>query len=257
MPPILMEKYLAAAEKIDRRRLEVRRGPQAHPHRPARAIRRKTATPPAKSSRPSPNAPGAGRSTDDEIKRLLRFVDAADKNGDPFETGIQLALQAVLASPHFLFRVEIDKDAGRRRPHAVSDWELATRLSYFLWSSMPDEELFDHARQGDLHQPDVLEAQVRRMLKDPKAHALVENFADQWLLIRNLKSVTPDPKLFPTFDESLRSAMLKETELYLRERRCARTAASSTSSTPIIPSSTNGWRSITASTASRATTSAR
>jgi uncharacterized protein DUF1592/uncharacterized protein DUF1588/uncharacterized protein DUF1585 len=87
-------------------------------------------------------------------------------------------------------------------------------LSYFLWSSMPDEELFDHARKSDLHQPAVLEAQVKRMLKDPKAHALVENFADQWLLIRNLKSATPDTAMFPTFDEPLRRAMQKETELY-------------------------------------------
>ncbi len=90
----------------------------------------------------------------------------------------------MLTSPNFLFRVEIDKEPGdaAAQPHAVNDWELATRLSYFLWSSMPDEELFAHARQGDLHQPDVLEAQTRRMLKDPKSHALVENFADQWLL---------------------------------------------------------------------------
>ena len=101
------------------------------------------------------------------MKRLLRFNEAADRNGESFETGIQYALEAVLTSPHFLFRVEIDKEKGEAS-HPITDWELATRLSYFLWSSMPDEELFDHARKSDLHQPAVLEAQVRRMLKDPK-----------------------------------------------------------------------------------------
>ena len=211
MPPILMEKYLAASEKIidaawksdeARKRILI-----AVPQSPKenRDCARKILKAFAERAWRRPVG-------DDEIRRLLRFVDAADKNGDPFETGIQLALEAVLTSPHFVFRVETDKEAGAA-PHAVTDWELATRLSYFLWSSMPDEELFNHARLGDLHQPDVLEDQVRRMLKDPKAHALVENFADQWLLIRNLKSATPDPTMFPTF-ESLRTAMQKETELY-------------------------------------------
>jgi len=211
MPPILMEKYLAASEKVidaawksddARKRILI-----AVPHSPRenRDCARKILKAFAERAWRRPVV-------DDEMRRLLRFVDAADRNGDPFETGIQLALEAVLTSPHFLFRVETDKAAGNA-PHPVTDWELATRLSYFLWSSMPDEELFNHARRGDLHESDVLEGQVRRMLKDPKAHALVENFADQWLLIRNLKSATPDPAMFPTF-ESLRTAMQKETELY-------------------------------------------
>ncbi len=212
MSPILAEKYLAAAEKVidaawkddaaRKRILIAKPGNAKETREAARKILKAFAD--RAWRRPA---------TDDEIKRLFRFIDAADRNGDPFDTGVQLALEAILTSPNFLFRVEIDKEPGDA-PHAVNDWELATRLSYFLWSSMPDEELFAHARQGDLHQPDVLEAQTRRMLKDPKSHALVENFADQWLLIRNLKSATPDPAMFPTFDESLRSAMQKETETY-------------------------------------------
>jgi Protein of unknown function (DUF1592)/Protein of unknown function (DUF1588)/Protein of unknown function (DUF1585)/Protein of unknown function (DUF1587)/Protein of unknown function (DUF1595)/Planctomycete cytochrome C len=212
MPPILTEKYLAAAEKVieavwksdeARKRILIVTPKDAKENRDsARKILKAFAD--RAWRRPA---------TDDEIKRLLRFIDAADKNGDPFETGVQLALEAVLTSPHFLFRVEIDKTQGDA-PHSLSDWELASRLSYFLWSSMPDEELFSHARQGDLHQPEVLEAQTRRLLKDPKSHALVENFADQWLLIRNLKSATPDAAMFPTFDEPLRAAMQKETEAY-------------------------------------------
>ncbi len=212
MPPILMEKYLAASEKVidaawksdeARNRILIAQPKDKSENRDAA---RKILKAFAERAWRRPVA-------DDEIRRLLRFIDAADRNGDSFDTGIQLALQAVLTSPHFIFRVETDKEAGDA-PHAVTDWELATRLSYFLWSSMPDDELFTHARQGDLHQPNVLEAQVRRMLRDPKTHALAENFAGQWLLIRNLKSATPDPAMFPAFDESLRSAMQKETELY-------------------------------------------
>src|SRR5262249_40488659 len=129
----------------------------------------------------------------------------------------QLAVEAVLVSPHFLFRVELDPYLPRPSPatvHPVTDYELASRLSYFLWSTMPDEELFAKARDGTLHKPDVLEAQVRRMLQDPRAQALVENFGDQWLGLRNLRTMTPDPAAFPGFDEPLRSAMLRETELF-------------------------------------------
>jgi hypothetical protein len=119
----------------------------------------------------------------------------------------------MLVSPHFLFRVEVDpRDATG--VFTISDWELATRLSYFLWSSMPDEELFTHARNGTLRKDGNLEAQVRRLLKDAKARALVDNFAGQWLQIRNLKTHTPDPDLFRDFDEPLRTAMQRETELF-------------------------------------------
>lgn len=157
-----------------------------------------------------------------EVERLVKLVGIAQKQGDSFERGIQLAVQAILTSPHFLFRVEIDPDP--RNPeavHFISDYELASRLSYFMWSSMPDEELFAEAKKGTLRAN--VGKQARRMLKDPKSRALVENFAGQWLGIRALRAATPDPGRFPGFDETLRSAMVRETELFfetvLREDR--------------------------------------
>jgi mono/diheme cytochrome c family protein len=152
--------------------------------------------------------------TPEEVARLVKFVELAVQDGERFERGIQLAVTAALTSPHFLFRVEIDRDP--KATHAIGDYELASRLSYFLWSSMPDDELFRLAAQGTLHEPGTLEAQARRMLKDPKARALVENFAGQWLQLRNLKGVSPDPGLFPDFDDALRSAMQRETGLFFQ-----------------------------------------
>ena len=149
-----------------------------------------------------------------ELGKLTSFVAMAQEEGESFEGGIQLAVQAVLVSPHFLFRVELDRQSGPDGTYEVGDFQLASRLSYFLWSTMPDSELFALAQQRKLSQPDVLEAQVRRMLKDPKAQAFVENFATQWLQIRNLRNLTPDKKLFPAFDEPLRKAMLTETEMF-------------------------------------------
>jgi mono/diheme cytochrome c family protein len=153
--------------------------------------------------------------TPDEVERLLKYLDLARRQGDSFETGIQLAVEAVLVSPTFLFRVETNgdpKDPARLR--SLNDWELASRLSYFLWSSMPDDLLFSLAARGQLRKPEVLEAQARRMLKDARSHALVENFADQWLNLRLLKNVSPDPARFPGWDEALRTAMQRETEMY-------------------------------------------
>jgi hypothetical protein len=126
---------------------------------------------------------------------------------------MQLALEAVLVSPHFLFRGELQPDPNDPHAvHAIDDYALASRLSYFLWSSMPDEELFALAASGQLRAR--LEPQVRRMLRDPKARALVENFAGQWLQLRNLRVVTPDAKTFPGYDDALRTAMQKETEMF-------------------------------------------
>lgn len=150
-----------------------------------------------------------------EVERLLQLFDRMDRAGEPFERSIQLTLQAVLVSPHFLFRVELGAEPGSTAEvQALSDFELASRLSYFLWSSMPDEELFRLARAGELHKPRVLSAQVRRMLRHPKAQALTENFAGQWLQLRTLATIQPDPKLFPDFDPALREAMRKEAELF-------------------------------------------
>ncbi|MCH2381344.1 MAG: DUF1592 domain-containing protein, partial [Pedosphaera sp.] len=150
-----------------------------------------------------------------EVNRLLSFVDMVMGDGGSFEEGMQLATQAVLVSPHFLFRWELDtRPASDETIRRLNDWELASRLSYFLWSSMPDVELFRLAKRGELTRPDVLAGQVRRMVADPRSGALVENFAGQWLQIRNLAGVTPDPVKFPTFDDGLRAAMKRETELF-------------------------------------------
>jgi hypothetical protein len=157
-----------------------------------------------------PAAPG-------EIERLLRLVEMAQENGDTFEQGIQLALQAVLVSPHFLFRIERHPDpANPTAVRPISDFELATRLSYFLWASMPDDPLYAAAANGALRKPEVLEAQVRRMLRNPRSDALIDSFAGQWLQLRNLESHQPDPARFPDFDDELRQAMIQETRLFFR-----------------------------------------
>lgn len=152
---------------------------------------------------------------DDELNRLVQIVKKSLKRGDSWEAGVQLAMQAVLCSPKFLFRVELDQRPDAKGPHPLDDYQLASRLSYFLWSTMPDDELFTLAGAKQLHQN--LEPQVRRMLKDKKSYALVENFAVQWLQLRPLKTHMPDRDLFPDFDDRLRAAMLKETELFFHE----------------------------------------
>jgi hypothetical protein len=153
--------------------------------------------------------------TSQEVERLTGLISMAQKRGDSFEEGICLALQAMLVSPHFLFRIENrGKATGLQEAHLISQHELAARLSYFLWSSMPDEELLRCADQQILRKPDILAAQVRRMLKDSKSHALIENFGGQWLELRRLEIVKPDPKRFPEFDEYLRQLMRRETEMF-------------------------------------------
>ena len=150
--------------------------------------------------------------SDVEMTTLMKFYDAGLKSGG-FETGIQQALARILVDPRFLYRFE--QEPGNVAPGAIyriSDLDLASRLSFFLWSSIPDEELLEVAAKGMLHEPDVLEAQVRRMLKDPRAHAIVTNFAAQWLELRLLASSQPD---VPEFDENLREAMKTETELFV------------------------------------------
>ena len=156
--------------------------------------------------------------TTDELNRLTGLFELAQRHDESFESSVQLAIQAVLVSPHFLFKVErpgYDDRDGEQKP--LDDFELASNLSYFLWGSMPDDELFELARRRKLRDDGVLDKQVRRMLADPKASALVESFALQWLELRNLESVTPDEQRFPAFDERLRAAMLRETELFFAE----------------------------------------
>ena len=138
------------------------------------------------------------------------------RSEEGFEAGIEMALSSILVSPAFLFRVERDPaGVSPKTAYRISDLELASRLSFFLWSSIPDGELLDVAIREDLRKPEVFERQVRRMLADRRSRALLTNFASQWLHLRNLESVTPDMRLFPGFDDNLRQAMRRETELLL------------------------------------------
>jgi cytochrome c5 len=155
-----------------------------------------------------------GQATQGDLDRLHQFYLIGRKEGT-FDTGIQTALQRILASPKFAFRVERDPDnVAVGTVYRISDLELASRLSFFLWSSIPDDELLRVAGTGTLHTPTVLHQQVRRMLADPKSNALIQNFAGQWLYLRNLKSFQPNSLEFPDFDDNLRQAFQKETELF-------------------------------------------
>ena len=225
MPPLLFEKYLDAAEKIaesvivgrpkpgeavpeSHRRLVGCDGVKGGKRECAKAvldelIRRAWRRPPLR----------------DEVDRLVGLVMTTFREGrGTFEEGMQLALKAVLVSPHFLFRVEDDSGPNPARAiQPVGQFAMASRLSYFLWSTMPDDELFRLAQEGKLQDDAVLDAQVRRMVRDPRSHALTDNFAAQWLTLRNLTTFAPDREQFPAFDEELRSAMLRESELFFEE----------------------------------------
>src|SRR5262245_14804075 len=166
--------------------------------------------------------------TDADVQGAFDLYKKArrDAPADGFDAGIEMALSAVLVSPEFLFRVERDPaDLAPDTPYRITDLQLASRLSFFLWSSIPDDELLDLGIAGRLHEPAVLERQITRMLADGRARALVTNFAEQWLHLRNLDSITPDMRLFPDFDDNLRQAFRQETELFfesiLREDRSA------------------------------------
>ena len=153
--------------------------------------------------------------TSAEVAGLMKFVNLAKSQGQTTEQGIQLALEAMLVSPEFLFRIERDPNpTDPEKSHRLSDVELANRLSYFLWSSMPDDELLNVAESNKLHEPAVLDAQVKRMMNDKKAVAFADNFAGQWLEIRNLDSITPDPKKFPTWTPELKEEMRTETNMF-------------------------------------------
>jgi cytochrome c551/c552 len=149
-----------------------------------------------------------------DLARLMEFYRTGRQAGD-FEAGIRLALQRILASPKFALRVERDPPhAAPGAVYRISDLELASRLSFFLWSSIPDDALLQIAAQGKLHTAAVLDAQVRRMLADPKSEALVKNFAGQWLYLRNLRGMIPNSVDFPDFDDNLRQSFQRETELF-------------------------------------------
>jgi hypothetical protein len=211
LPPLLMEKYMVAAEQIAAKAVI----PQPSDKLPEADAARQVLTRLITRAYRRPV-------TDQELERHVRLFEAARRQGDAFVPAVQLVLQAVLVSPHFLFRVEIDPQPNDEKTvRTLSEYELATRLSYFLWSSMPDDELFDAAARGTLRRD--LDGQVRRMLKDARSRALVQNFAGQWLQLRGLERVLPNREQFPAFDDELRQAMRTEAEMFfaamLREDR--------------------------------------
>jgi mono/diheme cytochrome c family protein len=149
-----------------------------------------------------------------EIDGLMSFYQTGRKTGN-FDSGVEFALRRILAAPSFVYRAEIEP--GTVKPgetYRIGDFELASRLSFFLWSSIPDDTLLDLAAQNKLHQPAVLAREVRRMIADPRGEALVSNFAGQWLQLRNLQGIQPDPEKFPDFDDNLRQAFRREAELF-------------------------------------------
>ncbi|MGC6424463.1 MAG: DUF1592 domain-containing protein [Lentimonas sp.] len=156
--------------------------------------------------------------TEAEVAQLLQFYTNESKLGSDFEASMEAVVSAILVNPNFLFRIEREPaGAATGDIYTVSDFELASRLSFFLWSSLPDEELIALAERNELSKPQVLNAQVQRMLRDPRSSALTESFAAQWLYLRNIDSVTPDQRLYPDFDDNLRQAMRRETELLFED----------------------------------------
>jgi hypothetical protein len=151
---------------------------------------------------------------EEEIAELLRFYDGTRAEGGSFERGIETAIRRIISGAEFVFRAEsTPPSVAPGQADQVSDLDLATRLSFFLWSSIPDDELLDLAASSELSRPATVRVQVLRMLADEKADALVENFAGQWLALRNLEGIVPDPAVFPDFDNNLREALVRETEL--------------------------------------------
>jgi len=150
-----------------------------------------------------------------EAEPFWIIAESAQRRSGSFEHGVSVALRAILVSPDFLFRIERSATSSGV-PQPITDYELASRLSYFLWSSMPDSELMNRAAEGSLRKPEVLRAEVKRMLSDPKSNALADNFAGEWLEVRRLESITPDRDRFPDFDDYLRDSMKQETELFIR-----------------------------------------
>ena len=156
--------------------------------------------------------------TDDDLDVLHAFYGEGRRAGG-FEGGVQRAIESLLVDPEFLFRIERDpEDAEPGSPYRLSDVELASRLSFFLWSSIPDDELLDAAEAGRLRNPAVLEQQVRRMLADERSRVLVDSFAAQWLHLRRMRTVAPDVQAFPGFDDNLRDALVRETELFVESQ---------------------------------------
>ena len=214
VPPILLEKYLAAAQTVAEQTFadpQTRARVLVHPV-PSDAERVDVAR---RNVREFAERAYRRPVTEDEQERLFAIMKFAYEQDSPNDEIFKTVIAAVLSNPNFLFRVERDADSDDEDGiRELNGFELASRLSYFLWSSMPDETLQGLARSGELTRPEVLAAQARRMLVDPKSKALVDNFAGQWLQLRDVSRLMPDPELFPDFDGELRSAMRRETELF-------------------------------------------
>ena len=182
----------------------------------ATRARRKPRAPGGSCRRPRAALTG-GPVTDRDHRGAARALRARRARRSGFDAGIEVALRAILTSPEFLFRIERDPSgAAAGASYRISDLELASRLSFFLWSSIPDDRLLDAAERGRLREPAVLDAEVRRMLADPRAEALTTNFASQWLHLRNLAAAVPNLRLYPDFDDNLRQAFRRETELFFQ-----------------------------------------
>lgn len=213
LPPLLMEKYLDAAEAVFSKAIandafRKRWIPDSTTDANAEELARLSLGDFATRAFRRPLRPG-------ELDSIVVLFEAAAKRNRAFDEAIGFAMQGILVSPNFLFRLEIEgPDDNLHAERRLNDFELATRMSYFLWSSMPDNELFELARESKLRDPTVRQAQIERMLQDPKASALVENFAGQWLELRNMAKIEPDPEKYPDFDDDLRRAMVQETQLF-------------------------------------------
>jgi hypothetical protein len=230
LPPALMDKYFAAADKA----LDSIFNPpkyDANAVKKARAVYDKLIE--VKPGKDLPERDAARKFVErfvrrayrrpvrgEEVDRLMKLYDRAVSRGGQFDDGVRLVLKGVLVSPHFLFRIEQDRaPQGSAKAYRVDDHELAVRLSYFLWSSMPDDELFKLADDGRLSDPAVLEKQVRRMLGDPKARAFTEEFGARWLQINKLADARPSTEFFPTFTPKMRQALYDETATFFDKLR--------------------------------------
>jgi hypothetical protein len=227
----LMEKYFAAADLILEKLYETARprGEKPKPGTPPTAFERVVSVSPSwvmpprvaakwvveRLARRAYRRPVEAR----EVDRLLTLFDRASTAGMGYREALRPVLKAVLVSPNFLLRIERDRATDPDSPYRVSDHELATRLSYFLWSSMPDAELIALADRSELSRPEVFEKQVRRMLADPKARALTDDFAAQWLRLRKLADARPSTEFFPTFTPALRQAMYDEAATFFDKLR--------------------------------------
>jgi mono/diheme cytochrome c family protein len=152
--------------------------------------------------------------SEDEVARLMKLYHLSQQAGEPFQAGIQLGVEAVLVSPNFLYRIEREPSSQTGGSKSLNDFEIASRLSYFLWASMPDDRLLDLARKGKLHQPEVMTAEANRMLQDPRCTSLSDNFAGQWLELRKLQTFTPAAGTAPDWNDDLRAAMTTETKMF-------------------------------------------